>query len=110
MSTERSCLGYVKLPRKIWTHMLKPALFLSMKFEPGDIQLLHNHQILHNRTEYEDWPEAERKRYLLRLWLSPPDGLTLPDAFAERYGSTKIGDRGGVVVQGTERHVPLTAL
>jgi hypothetical protein len=28
----------------------------------------------------------------------------------ERYGSTMIGDRGGVVIQGTERHVPLTAV
>ncbi|MBT6275290.1 MAG: TauD/TfdA family dioxygenase [Chromatiales bacterium] len=87
-----------------------PELFLSMDFQPGDIQLLHNHQILHNRTAYEDWPELERRRYLLRLWLSPPDGLTLPDAFAERYGSTSVGDRGGVVVEGTERHVPLTAV
>ncbi len=87
-----------------------PELFLSMDFKPGDIQLIHNHQILHNRTEYEDWPDAARKRYLLRLWLSPPDGLALPEAFAERYGSIEVGDRGGVVIQGTERHVPLTAL
>ena len=87
-----------------------PELFLSMDFEPGDIQLIHNHQILHNRTEYEDWPEAERKRYLLRLWLSPEDGLALPDAFAERYGSVTIGDRGGVVIPGTETNVPLTAV
>lgn len=27
-----------------------PELYLSMDFAPGDIQLLHNHQILHNRT------------------------------------------------------------
>ena len=87
-----------------------PDLYLSMDFKPGDIQLLHNHQILHNRTAYEDWPEPERKRYLLRLWLSPPDGLALPEAFAERYGSVTVGDRGGVMVKGTERHVPLTAL
>jgi hypothetical protein len=87
-----------------------PELFLSMDFEPGDIQLIHNHQILHNRTAYEDWPERERKRYLLRLWLSPSDGLTLPDAFAERYGCVTIGDRGGVVIPGTETQVPLTAL
>ena len=86
-----------------------PELYLSMNFEPGDIQLLHNHQILHNRTEYVDWPEQELKRYLLRLWLSPQDGLTLPGAFAERYGSITPGDRGGVVIPGTERHVPLTA-
>ena len=87
-----------------------PDLYLSMDFAPGDIQLLHNHQILHNRTAYEDWPEPERKRYLLRLWLSPPDGLTLPAAFAERYGSVTVGDRGGVVIKGTKRHVPLTAI
>ena len=86
-----------------------PKLYLSMDFEPGDIQLLHNHQILHNRTEYVDWPEQERKRYLLRLWLSPQDGLPLPEAFAERYGTVTPGDRGGVVIPGTERHVPLTA-
>ncbi len=87
-----------------------PELFLSMDFEPGDIQLIHNHQILHNRTAYEDWPEPERRRYLLRLWLSPPDGLALPGAFAERYGSVAVGDRGGVVVPGMETQVPLTAL
>ena len=88
----------------------EPDLFLPMDFEPGDIQLIHNHQTLHNRTAYEDWPEPGRKRYLLRLWLSPEDGLTLPDAFAERYGSIAIGDRGGVVIKGTEGHVPLSAL
>lgn len=50
------------------------ALHLQMDFEPGDIQLLHNHQILHDRTDFDDWPEPERKRHLLRLWLCPPDG------------------------------------
>ena len=87
-----------------------PALFMSMEFEPGDIQLLHNHQILHNRTAYEDSTDPQLKRYLLRLWLSPEDGLRLPDAFAERYGSIAVGDRGGVVIPGTKRHVPLTAV
>ena len=85
-----------------------PALHLSMSLEPGDIQLLHNHQILHDRTAYEDWPEQDRKRYLLRLWLSPPDGIDLPKAFAGRYNSVTPGDRGGVVLSGMERQVPLT--
>ncbi|MEM7252553.1 MAG: TauD/TfdA family dioxygenase [Pseudomonadota bacterium] len=87
-----------------------PALHLSMAFEPGDIQLLHNHQILHDRTAYEDWPEPERRRYLLRLWLSPPDGIALPSAFAGRYRSTTIGDRGGVEIPGMETNIPLTAM
>ena len=42
---------------------------LDMDFRPGDIQFLHNHQMLHSRTPYEDYPEPERKRHLLRLWL-----------------------------------------
>ena len=49
-----------------------PELRLDMTFMPGDIQFLHNHTILHARTGYEDWPEVERKRHLLRLWLAPP--------------------------------------
>jgi hypothetical protein len=47
-----------------------PAFRLDMHLTPGDIQLLSNHTILHARTDYEDWPDPERKRHLLRLWLS----------------------------------------
>lgn len=84
------------------------SLHLTMQFEPGDIQLLHNHQVLHDRTAYEDWEEEDCKRYLLRLWLSPPDGIDLPEAFAGRYNSVEAGNRGGVNVAGMERQVPLT--
>jgi len=45
-----------------------PDLYLDMHFEPGDIQLISNHTILHARTAYEDDPAAPR--HLLRLWLS----------------------------------------
>ncbi len=84
-----------------------PALHLKMVFRPGDIQLVHNHTILHDRLAYQDWPEAERKRHLLRLWLAIPGARPLPDAYAERYGSTTIGDRGGIMVEGTRPVVPL---
>jgi hypothetical protein len=57
-----------------------PDLHLAMDFEPGDIQLLNNAVALHARTAYEDWPEAERKRHLLRLWLAAPDPAAAPDA------------------------------
>ena len=46
------------------------ALRLDMSFEPGDIQLISNHGVLHARTAYEDAPEPGRERHLLRLWLS----------------------------------------
>lgn len=50
-----------------------PAFHLDMTFEPGDVQWLKNAAILHKRTEYEDHDEPDRKRHLLRLWLSAPD-------------------------------------
>jgi len=49
---------------------LRPDLQLDMWLEPGDMQFISNHTTVHSRTEYEDWPERERKRHLLRLWLS----------------------------------------
>ena len=49
---------------------------------------------------YEDWPEVERKRHLLRLWLSPPGARPLPPVFAECYGDITIGDRGGIICKG----------
>jgi Taurine catabolism dioxygenase TauD, TfdA family len=75
-----------------------PKLNLMMELEPGDIQLVHNHTILHDRTAFEDYPEPERKRHLLRLWLAPPEARSLPEVYAERFGSIKPGDRGGVGV------------
>ncbi|MET0592783.1 MAG: TauD/TfdA family dioxygenase [Polyangiaceae bacterium] len=73
-----------------------PAVHLEMDFRPGDIQFLHNHQILHDRTAFEDDPDPARRRQLLRLWLSPRDGRPLPPVFAERYGTVEPGRRGGV--------------
>jgi hypothetical protein len=83
-----------------------PELRLDMKFMPGDIQFLHNHTILHCRSAYEDWPEVERKRHLLRLWLAPPGARPLPPVFSECYGSLTIGDRGGIICRGTRLHAP----
>ncbi len=85
-----------------------PELGLPMRLAPGDIQFVHNHGLLHDRTAFEDWPEPSRKRHLLRLWLACPGARPLPPAFAARYGSITVGDRGGVVVPGARANVPLT--
>lgn len=84
-----------------------PELRLDMSFMPGDVQILHNHTILHARTAYEDWPEPERKRHLLRLWLAPPGARPLPPVFAEVYGTLTVGDRGGIICKETRLHAPL---
>jgi hypothetical protein len=86
-----------------------PRIHLSMAFAPGDMQFLHNHQVLHSRNDFENWPEPGRHRHLLRLWLAPKDGRPLPDVFAARYGGVTPGDRGGIVVRGTTFKVPLEA-
>ena len=84
---------------------------LDMELRPGDMQFVHNHQIVHSRTGYEDHPEPERKRHLLRLWLSAThDGRELPPAYAERYGNIALGTkRGGIMVPGTRPYAPLEA-
>ncbi len=84
-----------------------PELRLDMNFMPGDIQFLHNHTILHARTGYEVWPEIERKRHLLRLWLSPLAARPLPPVFSECYGDITIGNRGGIICKDTRLHAPL---
>jgi hypothetical protein len=78
-----------------------PALHFHMELREGDIQLVHNHTLLHDRTAFEDWPEQENKRHLLRLWLAPEKARPLPPIFAERYGSVVPGKRGGVEVANT---------
>ncbi|MFN0163868.1 MAG: TauD/TfdA family dioxygenase [Burkholderiales bacterium] len=61
-----------------------PQLRLDMPFEPGDMQFVCNYAILHSRNDYEDYPEPDRKRHLLRLWLRTPGFAALPPAFADR--------------------------
>jgi hypothetical protein len=84
-----------------------PALHLFMEFKPGDVQLVHNHTLLHDRTGFVDWPEPDRRRHLLRLWLAAPNARPLPEIFAQRYGSVALGDRGGIIVRGTKLQAPL---
>ena len=78
-----------------------PVLNLMMELQPGDMQFVHNHTILHDRTAFEDFPEPERKRHLLRLWVAPPNARPLPEVYAERFGSVTPGDRGGIAVEGS---------
>jgi len=86
-----------------------PALNMQMEFRPGDVQLVHNHTILHDRTAFEDWPEPERRRHLLRLWLAPANARPLPPVFAERYGKITPGERGGLTIPGMNLTAPLDA-
>ena len=87
-----------------------PQINLQMEFRPGDMQWVHNHTMLHDRTEFEDWPEPENKRHLLRLWLAAPGARPLPPIYAQRYGKLDVGDRGGIIVPGAILNAPLEAV
>lgn len=73
-----------------------PDMHFLMTLQRGDIQLVHNHALLHDRTAFTDWPEPDRRRHLLRLWLAPANARPLPPVYAQRYGSVVPGARGGV--------------
>ena len=89
----RKAQGLPGVPPFTETQLEAMALFQSMvhdiavtiEFEQGDIQLLHNHVILHTRTAYEDWPEPERKRHLLRLWLKDDQGRPVVPLMRESF-------------------------
>ncbi len=51
----------------------EPEFRLDMQLEPGDIQWLSNHTVVHARTAYEDGGNDAERRHLLRLWLSIED-------------------------------------
>jgi len=84
-----------------------PKLFLTMRLEPGDMQFVYNHSQLHDRTGFVDWPSPEKRRHLMRLWLSVDNDRPLPDYFKQRYGSIEIGNRGGIVTSQTRLQAPV---
>jgi len=68
--------------------LMRPDLCFRMDLEPGDIQFINNHIVLHSRTDYEDYEDPELKRHLLRLWVSSPEAVALPDNWCAAYKDT----------------------
>tara|TARA_Y100001934_G_C12376525_1_gene789545 strand:- start:1102 stop:2130 length:1029 start_codon:yes stop_codon:yes gene_type:complete len=70
----------------------------DMDLEQGDIQILNNYAVLHARDAFEDWPEQNRRRHLLRLWvnLDPSVARPLDPVFATKNNT---GPRGAIHAQ-----------
>jgi Taurine catabolism dioxygenase TauD, TfdA family len=45
------------------------ALSIDFDLEPGQMQFVDNRALGHSRTAFVDYPEPERKRHLIRLWM-----------------------------------------
>jgi hypothetical protein len=58
-----------------------PAFHLALTMAPGDMQIANNATCFHARSTYEDFDAVEQKRCMLRLWLSLPNGRSLPKIF-----------------------------
>jgi hypothetical protein len=59
---------------------------LDMMLEPGDMQFCNNYVSSHARTAFEDWEEAEKRRLMVRLWLSFDERRPLAADFGEHDG------------------------
>jgi hypothetical protein len=68
-------------------------------FVPGDIQMLLNHVMVHTRKSFQDWPEIERKRHLMRLWMVDDDGRSLIPGFRKNFC--------GIDIQGIPHSAPV---
>jgi hypothetical protein len=55
-----------------------PAQVVDFSLQPGDILLVNNHIVAHNRTEYEDFEDPDQRRWLVRIWLKFRSVLQLP--------------------------------
>jgi len=80
-------------------HETCERLHLEMELRPGDVQILNNSVIMHCRSEYQDWPEPERKRLLWRLWLRVP-GLRPMSPFVRQW-------QNGIRVRGATPRIVL---
>jgi hypothetical protein len=74
----------------------EPQFWVERRFEAGTMWFCSNHTVLHMRTEFTDFDDAARKRHLLRVWMSLPNGRELPSAFASFFRDVRPGAvRGG---------------
>ncbi len=80
---------------------LAAELAFEVKFQLGDMLFMLQHVTLHSRTAFEDWPEPERKRHILRMWLTTHGARPLPAEFAQQSA--------GIRVPGVSLRAPLDA-
>ncbi|MGE0717816.1 MAG: TauD/TfdA family dioxygenase [Alphaproteobacteria bacterium] len=71
---------------------------LSLRLEPGDLQLVNNHIVLHARSSYED--DAAAGRLLLRAWLCSAASRPLHPARAVAFGGCAPGTVRGYYLPG----------
>lgn len=57
---------------------------LDLVIEPGEASFTNNCCVLHTRTAFEDSPDPEQRRHLLRLWLREDSRPSAPGVIAHK--------------------------
>jgi len=58
-----------------------PENRLAFFLERGDMIVVNNYTVMHARTRFTNFPEPERRRHLVRLWLDAEGFRDVPDEF-----------------------------
>ncbi len=79
-----------------------PAIHLDMDLQVGDMQFCNNYVSLHSRTSFVDHPEPERRRHMIRLWLTMQQRRPLPAQFPYQNGYGPAGQIVEAAMQAAE--------
>lgn len=69
----------------------EPNMHVEFRMEAGEINFLKNAAALHMRTAFGDTPGAERRRHMLRLWLTAHGEWADGDSFVQQGIPRKQG-------------------
>jgi hypothetical protein len=58
-----------------------PENRLAFHLERGEMVVINNYTVMHARSRFENHPEPERQRRLVRLWLDAPGFRDVPREF-----------------------------
>lgn len=58
-----------------------PENRLSFYLERGEMMVINNYTVMHARTQFTNYPQPERQRRLVRLWLDAPRFRDVPQEF-----------------------------
>jgi hypothetical protein len=58
-----------------------PENRLAFFLERGEMLVVNNYAVMHARTRFTNFPESERKRHLVRLWLDAEGFRDVPEEF-----------------------------
>ncbi|HSI58215.1 MAG TPA: TauD/TfdA family dioxygenase [Ideonella sp.] len=72
-----------------------PENRLAFFLERGEMIVMNNYTVMHARTSFTNFPEPERKRHLVRLWLDAPGFRQVPESFNLHAGSNGVPRQEG---------------